>query len=159
MATFAQSQIGGLYERTGIGKFNSVASQTKRRISARSDQSPAHHLGTRSGGVGRPFYTLDWTRLKSCAGITRPGLMSLGINVRRQTLYRHMACKGRPTKRPYSNISDSYIDEIVSGIVLQHPESGAIIVLGHFAAKGIKVPLIRVKDCLRRVDPIGVMLR
>jgi hypothetical protein len=104
---------------------------------------------TRSGGVGRPFYTLDLDKAEELRWNNATWAdVARYFNVGRQTLYRHMA-----------RISDSDIDEIVSGIVLQHPESGAIIVLGHLAAKGIKVPLIRVKDCLRRVDPIGVMLR
>jgi len=81
------------------------------------------------------------------------------LNVSKQTLYNHMKREGRPTKRPYTEITDTALDEVISKIVLSHPFAGAVIVSGHLTSSGIKVPLIRVASSLRRVDPIGIMLR
>ncbi len=51
------------------------------------------------------------------------------------------------------------LDEEVSKIVLQHPFAGAIIISGHLLAAGLKVPHMRVRESLKHVDPVGVMLQ
>jgi hypothetical protein len=70
-----------------------------------------------------------------------------------------MKAEGRPTTRPYTEISDKDLDDVIREIVLQHPYAGAVIMSGHLASKGIKLPLLRVQTSLKRVDPVGVMLR
>ena len=47
-------------------------------------------------------------------------------------------------------------DEEVSKIVLRYP---SIIISGHLLAAGLKVPYMRVRESLKRVDPVGAMLR
>ena len=51
------------------------------------------------------------------------------------------------------------LDEHVAEISLSHPFSGATIIHGHLTAKGLNIPLERVKSSLQRVDPIGVSAR
>ena len=70
-----------------------------------------------------------------------------------------MKAEGQPTTRPYTEISDEDLDNMMRKIVLQHPYAGAVIMLGHLASQGIKVPLLRVQTCLKCVDPVGVMLQ
>lgn len=115
---------------------------------------------TRTGKVGRPSYSIDLDKAEELRwnGATWEDVATY-FNVTSRTLFWHMKREGRPTRRPYDDISNGLLDEAVAGIVLQHPQSGAVIILGHLATLRIKVPLARVRDCLRRVDPIGVMLR
>lgn len=106
------------------------------------------HLHSTSG---RPSYSLDLDKAEELrySGATWDDIAKYH-NVARRTLYRHMAREGRLTRRPYDDVSDGDLDELVSGIVLHHPQSGAVIVLGHLATLRVKVPLVRVKDSLRR---------
>lgn len=117
---------------------------------------PVLHLGL----PHRPTYVidLDWLEAMRWNGSSWGDLAML-LNVSRVTLYNHMRAEGRLTKRPYTDISNTNLDNVIREIVLLHPFAGAVIVSGHLASRGIKVPLLRVQTCLKRVDPIGVMLR
>lgn len=117
---------------------------------------PTAHLGLPC----RPAYLFDLDRLEAMRwnGSSWADIAKL-LNVARSTLYLHMKAEGRPTARPYTEISDTDLDNMIREIVLQHPHAGAVIMSGHLTSRGIKVPLLRVQTSLKRVDPIGVMLR
>jgi hypothetical protein len=51
------------------------------------------------------------------------------------------------------------LNEKVAEISLQHPFAGSVIVLGHLEAQTIHNPVDRVRESLRRVDTIGVIVR
>ncbi len=108
----------------------------------------------------RPAYLIDFDWLEAMRW-NRSSWADLAklLNVSRSTLHNHMRAEGRPTTRPYTEISDKDLDDMTREIVLQHPYAGAVIVSGHLASRGIKVPLLRVQTGLKRVDPVGVMLR
>lgn len=117
---------------------------------------PVNHNGSPS----RPCYVLDldWVEALRWNGATWRDIATT-LNISRTTLYNHMARDRRPTKRPYTDITPAELDDAVSRIVLSHPFAGSVIVAGHLANQQIKVPLLRIQESLRRVDPIGVMLR
>jgi hypothetical protein len=82
------------------------------------------------------------------------------MGVVRQTLYNHMAASGFSTARKeFTDISDDYLDELVAEISLEHPFIGSAIVQGHLEARKVHVPRLRVQECLKRVDAMGVLVR
>lgn len=130
-----------------------------------SDTSPAAPTQRKphvnhQGQAFRPTYVIDLDAIEErrWQGETWEDIAT-SLNVTRQTLYNHMKRAGRPTYRPYTQISDETLDTVVASIIHEHPFSGAVIVSGHLTARGLKIPHIRVQSSLRRVDPIGVMFR
>ncbi|KAJ7301575.1 hypothetical protein DFH08DRAFT_613008, partial [Mycena albidolilacea] len=59
----------------------------------------------------------------------------------------------------FPDISDDALDELVAQISLQRPFAGSIIVLGHLEAQAIHIPAACVRESLRKVDTIGVIVR
>lgn len=115
----------------------------------------------RNGTVGRPRYVIDLDRVDDLRwhGATWDEIARvIGLSNRR-TLHNHMKRDMRPTARPYSIISDNDLDEEITDTIQQHPFSGAVIVSGLLASAGLRLPLLRIRESLRRVDPIGVLLR
>lgn len=110
---------------------------------------------------GRPRYRLDLQRAIDLhnLGCTWESIAE-AIGVTRQTLYNHMNAAGLSTERPqFSQLTDDELDELIAHINLEHPFAGSKIVKGHLEANGIHLPIARIQESLRRVDPIGVFLR
>ena len=61
--------------------------------------------------------------------------------------------------RNYSAMTDTQIDETVQHITSLHPRCGEKTVNGRLRSQGVFVQRERVRESLRRVDPIGVELR
>ncbi len=59
----------------------------------------------------------------------------------------------------FSSICDDDLDTHVWGVLSRHPRCGEKSVSGSLRSEGIKVQRHRVRDSIRRVDPIGVQLR
>jgi len=114
-----------------------------------------------TGRQGRPRYALDLQRaieLHDLGNSWEDVAGALGVS--RRTLYDHLEKAGLSTSRKaFTDIDDDDLDIVVSEISLKHPLAGASIIQGHLEGAGIHVPILRVKECLRRVDAIGVMLR
>jgi hypothetical protein len=110
---------------------------------------------------GRPRYVIDLERaieLHDMGNTWDSVADALGVCER--TLYYHLSRANLPSaRRAFTDISDGDLDELVAEISLQHPFAGSVIVLGHLEARGIHVPAARVRDSLRRVDTIGVIVR
>ena len=59
----------------------------------------------------------------------------------------------------YVDISDTDLDDIVSGISGTFPKCGEKMTDGRLRSRGILVQRDRVRESLRRVDPVGSQLR
>ncbi|KAJ8082108.1 hypothetical protein PM082_007954 [Marasmius tenuissimus] len=114
-----------------------------------------------TGQPGRPCYQLDLQRLVDLhdLGCTWKSIAQ-AVGVTRKTIYNHLSRAGLSPERPsYNIISDEELDELVAEISLMHPLAGSVIIIGHLAAKGWRIPLLRVQQSLQRVDAIGVFVR
>lgn len=81
------------------------------------------------------------------------------LHVSISTLRRRMLDFGISVRSTYSTINDSQLDGIVAELQHTYPNSGYRLLKGHLAALGHRVQENRIRDSLRRVDPIGVMSR
>ena len=66
---------------------------------------------------------------------------------------------GITVRHTYSTISDSELDSITTDLVRRYPNCGYRLLKGHLAALGHRIQERRIRDSLKRVDPIGVMSR
>lgn len=75
-----------------------------------------------------------------------------------RTVERRMAQLAiRPSD--FSLISDSDLDQLIERIVTFHPQCGEKTATGQLRSQGYKIQRQRIRDSIRRVDPIGVELR
>ena len=59
----------------------------------------------------------------------------------------------------FSVIADAELDSLVERIVSMHPQAGEKTVLSQLKSQGYKIQRQRVRDSIRRVDPIGLQVR
>ena len=85
--------------------------------------------------------------------------ISQTLNVSPSTIRRHMQRYEISVRSHYSTITDSQLDALVTTIQQQHPNSGYRLTRGHLAALGYRVQEMRIRDSLRRIDPVGVVSR
>ena len=63
------------------------------------------------------------------------------------------------TSHEFTSISDHELDQAISDIVSVHPQSGEKTILGNLRSQSIKIQRERVRQSLRRVDPLGIESR
>ena len=80
------------------------------------------------------------------------------LRISRQTLYRCLEEYEIPCN-DYADISPTELDEVVLGIKQDHPNHGEVMVMGHLARLGVKVPRSQVRSCIHRVDHANVEQR
>ena len=81
------------------------------------------------------------------------------LGISSKTVQRRLKHYGLSVKQTYAEISDNELDQIVSGIVQDFPNSGYKSVRGHLVSRGVRVQESRVRYSMRRVDPVGVCVR
>ena len=75
------------------------------------------------------------------------------------TVRRRMREFGITVRSTYSLINDLQLDTLVRELQNQYPNCGYRLMKGHLAAMGHRIQESRIRDALRRVDPLGVMSR
>ncbi|XP_060776375.1 uncharacterized protein LOC132885871 isoform X1 [Neoarius graeffei] len=80
------------------------------------------------------------------------------LSISRPTFYKLLQDFNIPTSK-FNNITDQQLDLEVSQIRTEHPNVGEIMLMGHLRSKNIVVQRHRLRDSLRRIDPIGVLAR
>ena len=68
-------------------------------------------------------------------------------------------CSYNSEKYLASTIDDEQLDRIVSDLQRHYPNCGYRLLKGHLAAMGHRLQENRIRDSLRRIDPVGVMSR
>ena len=75
------------------------------------------------------------------------------------TVRRRMREFGITVRSTYSLINDHQLNTLVRELQNQYPNCGYRLMKGHLAAMGHRIQESRIRDALRRVDPLGVMSR
>lgn len=114
-----------------------------------------------TGRPGRPAYILDIPRALCLHNLGASwARVARAMGVARQTIYSRLHELGFPTARPeFTEITDDDLDDVIAEISLQHPFDGSGIMRGHLQSRGINLPILRVQESLKRVDPLGVLSR
>ena len=81
------------------------------------------------------------------------------LGVCSKTVHRRLKQYGLSVKQTYANLTDSELDQIITEIVRNFPNSGYKAVKGHLISRGVRVQESRVRYSMRRVDPVGVRVR
>uniref|UniRef100_A0AAV2MJB3 Integrase catalytic domain-containing protein n=1 Tax=Knipowitschia caucasica TaxID=637954 RepID=A0AAV2MJB3_KNICA len=81
------------------------------------------------------------------------------FGVSKRTIRRRMRQSGLRKRDLYSAVNDEELDRIVSEVHRRHPNDGYKLMRGHLNARGVRVPISRLQESLRRVDAEGVHLR
>ncbi|KAL7369439.1 hypothetical protein ABVT39_015229 [Epinephelus coioides] len=81
------------------------------------------------------------------------------LGVSKRTIRRRMQQYGLRKTDLYSAVNDEELDRIVSEVHRRHPNTGYKLMRGHLNARGVRVPISRLQESLRRVDAEGVYMR
>ena len=109
------------------------------------------------GSVGRPYYNISYHQLDTLISMhfSVPQIAQVfGVSV--STIRRRMTEFNLSIHSTYSRITDTELDAIVQ---VQFSGWGNRHVYGSLISMGIRVPLQRVRESQRRVDPEGSILR
>lgn len=66
---------------------------------------------------------------------------------------------GIDASRPFSDLSDEKLSELVREVRKDNPRSGYRMMLGHLRARGYRVPQLRVRQMMQKEDPEGTVTR
>ncbi len=123
-------------------------------------ENPPITLVSRIGIVGRPRYEIPEHNLRFLLEnrFTVPQIARM-IGVSISTIRRRMHNFGFSVRALYSDISDTELDVLVKHINQDHPMCGSVQMMGHLISKGYRLQQIRIRESLRRIDPIGTALR
>ena len=81
------------------------------------------------------------------------------LNVSVSTVKRRMTKYGCRQRSVYSTITDDELDNLLSTIISENPQTGYKRMIGYLKVRNIIVQEKRLREALRRVDPEGVLLR
>lgn len=110
------------------------------------------------GRQGRPKYSLDYEQVE--------GLVSMGFNwkqisdllsVSERTLRRWRANVDFSVS--YTNMDDDELDSHLRQILRSCPSMGERMAGGALRARGIRIQRQRLRDSMRRIDPVGRLMR
>ena len=124
----------------------SLAAAVSRSVCGEALGRPSLHIESEDL---RQLYEVmgSWTRVSSTLGVSR------------QTLWRSQEYDMPMGAESFSLLSDAELDEAIGDILDEAPQSGEVYVQGSLVAKGIRVQRQRVRNSLRRIDPINRSLR
>ncbi|XP_060887963.1 uncharacterized protein LOC132958896 [Labrus mixtus] len=71
----------------------------------------------------------------------------------------HLMLKKTDLYTPVDDDADEELDRIVSEVHRSHPNTGYKLMRGHLNARGVRVPISRLRESLHRVDAEGVYMR
>lgn len=107
---------------------------------------------------GRPSFCLPYETLYYCQSIGLPWsevAEFFGISTRTLLRRRHEYGMGIGS----STFDDAELDQVVSSCLQTTPNAGETYIRGSIAGRGLRVQRDRIRDSLRRVDPVSRSLR
>lgn len=143
-----------------ISSLSNVISLT---AGSHADEYNGYSARFTSGGRGRPKVEIPRNTLEYLIGnhfsVHRVAyLLQTSVSTVRRQMHDFGLSSIRST---YSVISDAQLDTLVRQIQYQYPNCGYRLLKGHLAAMGYRYRIQekRIRDSLRRVDPVGIMSR
>ncbi|CAG7825487.1 unnamed protein product [Allacma fusca] len=128
-------------------------------LSQLSDEIYAFMENSEEVKAGRPKMNVNVTTIQH--------LFSLGFNitsiakllrVSRMTLYRRLQAQSLQPSR-FNIISNDELDEVVTTVLQQFPNSRYRRVQGYLQSRGVIIQQLRIRESVRRADPQGVFQR
>ena len=109
--------------------------------------------------VGRPRVAInvELVELMHSSGFTKSEIAK-ALLISRTTLWRRLREQGIHLDS-YSELSDDDLDELVRCIHSRHPCFGYSLMKGMLEQQNIKVQRYRLRESIRRTDPVGTSLR
>ncbi|XP_064395913.1 uncharacterized protein LOC135342950 [Halichondria panicea] len=106
-------------------------------------------------GRGRPpiHISLEQVELMREAKFTWKEI-SGALLISRSTLWRRLKQNGY-SFRNYSDISDQELEDMLTNLIQQFPNTGLPIMSGHLLSLGIHIQRRRITDMLQYIDPVG----
>ena len=106
-------------------------------------------------GRGRPpiRISLEQVELMREAKFTWKEI-SGALLISRSTLWRRLKQNGY-SFRNYSDISDQELEDMLTNLIQQFPNTGLPIMSGHLLSLGIHIQRRRITDMLQYIDPVG----
>eukprot|EP00794_Sanderia_malayensis_P005725 gene5725-6425_t len=117
-------------------------------------------LKEHSGEPGRPKFIVSQAQVEGlrAIGMNWTEIASLlGISVR--TLWDKRQLFQNFMDMEFNDLSNDELDGVVAEIIRISPSSGETVVAGALRSRGIKVQRWRMRDSMKRVDPIGKIAR
>ena len=113
-----------------------------------------------TGQQGRPRYFISKDKLQFLLNMRfRSGEISSMLCVSESTVKRRIREFESFVRPRYSDISDDDLDHIVERIMREFPKSGYNRMTGLLQNAGHRIQQSRIRECMRRVNPDGVLLR
>lgn len=114
----------------------------------------------RNGRPGRPTCAVSEDQLQHLLEIglsaTRIACL-LGVSVR--TIRRRMDDIGLYISDLYSTLPDDQLDIMINDILIQFPNTGYRMMMGHLKRHGIRVQQYRIRESLHRIAPASIATR
>lgn len=113
-----------------------------------------------SGNCGRPKFVISQEQLEYLIanGFNAVEMGTL-LGVSLSTVRRRMIEYSIDTSRPFSDITDENLCELIRDIKKENPRSGYRMMLGHLRARGYRVSQLRVRQTMQKEDPEGTVTR
>ena len=113
-----------------------------------------------TGQRGRPRFLISKDQLDFLLDLrfTSGEIASL-LGVSERTVKRRISEYESFVRQRYSNISDEILDGIVEGLMRELPNCGYKRMNGLLLDAGHRIQQNRIRECMRRVNPEGVLLR
>ena len=113
-----------------------------------------------TGQRGRPRFLISKDQLDFLLDLrfTSGEIASL-LGVSERTVKRRISEYESFVRQRYSNISDEILDGIVEGLMREFPNCGYKRMSGLLLDAGHRIQQNRIRECMRRVNPEGVLLR
>lgn len=113
-----------------------------------------------SGQRGRPRYFISMDQLEFLLDMRfTSGEIASMFGVSESTIKRRIREYDSFVKKRYSDISDEDLDVIVERLMREFPNCGYKRMTGLLLNTGHRIQQRRIRECMRRVNPEGVLLR
>lgn len=115
-----------------------------------------------TGERGRPRYIIKLEQLIFLREIRFTwSAIAVMFGVSRRTMYNIRSKFGLIDTEfaGFSDITDEHLKSLIQDIRREMPEIGQTMLRGVLSARGVHVSMVRIRDCLSVVDPVGAALR
>ena len=109
-----------------------------------------------TGMVGRPQFIIPIEQLKFLidSQFTVPQMANIiGVSVR--TIHRRLSDYGISVRDKYTTLTNAELDEYISRLHSEFPLCGNKQIAGHLISLGFHVQQHRIRESMRRVDPLA----